>query len=174
MNSQIKILWTIWIAGLLTTGSQKAFTQPLPGNFGVNLAGAEFGSSTGIYGRDYTYPDANELDYYKAKGFLLIRLPVKWERMQPVLGGTLDSAELNRLIKFVDIANEKGIYIIPDIHNYGRRGINRLGYAIGTPEVSVNNIKQFWSEMADALKAKENIWGYGLMNEPHDMLQSPT
>lgn len=41
MNNQIKILLTIWIAGLLTTGSQKAFTQSLPGYFGVNLAGAE-------------------------------------------------------------------------------------------------------------------------------------
>ncbi len=174
MNSRIKILLTIWIAGLLTTGSQKAFTQSLPCYFGVNLAGAEFGSSNGIYGKDYTYPDANELDYYKAKGLRLIRLPLKWERLQPVLGGSLDSAELNRLIIFLDIAHEKGIYIIPDLHNYGRRGINRVGYIIGTPEVSVNNIKQFWSELADALKAKKNIWGYGLMNEPHDMLQSPT
>lgn len=124
MNNQIKILLTIWIAGLLTTGSQKAFTQSLPGYFGVNLAGAEFGSSTGVHGRDCAYPDAKELAYYKTNGFWLIRLPLKWEGLQPVLGGTLDSAKLNRLITVLDIAHEKEIYIIPeaisDVVNFAR------------------------------------------------------
>lgn len=174
MNKQISFLVSICIAIILVTGSNKAFTQSLPGYFGINLAGAEFGSSSGMYDRDYSYPNEAELDYYKSKGFQLIRLPVKWERLQPVLGEPLDSAELNRLITIVDIAHEKGIFIIPDLHNYGRRDINRVGYIIGSLEVSVNNIKQFWSELADALRAKKNIWGYGLMNEPHDMLPSPT
>lgn len=174
MNKQSSFLASIGIVIILMTESNKAFTQSPPGYFGVNLSGAEFGSSLGIYGRDYSYPNEAELDYYKSKGFQLIRLPVKWERLQPVLGGPLDSAELNRLITVVDITHEKGIFIIPDLHNYGRRGINRVGYIIGTPKVSVNNIKQFWSELADVLKAKKNIWGYGLMNEPHDMLVTPT
>lgn len=42
MTNQIKILLIIWMAGILKTGSQKAFTQSLPRYFGVNLAGAEF------------------------------------------------------------------------------------------------------------------------------------
>jgi hypothetical protein len=53
--------------------------------FGVNLAGAEFGSVPGTYGVDYTYPTSSELDYYAAKGVTLIRLPFLWERMQPAL-----------------------------------------------------------------------------------------
>lgn len=174
MNNQKKILLIITVAGMLTAFYQSAFTQSTPVYFGVNLAGAEFGASTGIYGKDYVYPDAQELDYYKAKGLRLIRLPLKWERLQPVLGKALDSTELNRVIAVVDAANEKGLYIIPDLHNYGRRGINRVGYIIGTPEVSVNDIKHFWGEMAAAFKTKKNIWGYGLMNEPHDMLDSPS
>jgi len=141
MNNQKKILLIITVAGMLTAFCQSAFTQSRPGYFGVNLAGAEFGASTGIYGKDYVYPDAQELDYYKAKGLRLIRLPLKWERLQPVLGKALDSTELNRVIAVVDAANEKGLYIIPDLHNYGRRGINRVGYIIGTPEVSVNQRK---------------------------------
>ena len=36
--------------------------------FGVNLAGAEFGSNMpGTFNSDYTYPTASELDYYQSK-----------------------------------------------------------------------------------------------------------
>lgn len=54
--------------------------------FGVNLAGAEFGSPNfpGTYNTDYTYPTADELDYYKSKGLNLIRMPFSWERIQPI------------------------------------------------------------------------------------------
>jgi hypothetical protein len=31
--------------------------------FGVNLSGAEFGGNRGVYGTDYIYPNAAELDY---------------------------------------------------------------------------------------------------------------
>jgi aryl-phospho-beta-D-glucosidase BglC (GH1 family) len=54
--------------------------------FGVNLAAAEFGNRfPGSYGKDYTYPTAEELDYYKRKNLKLIRLPFAWERIQPTL-----------------------------------------------------------------------------------------
>ena len=55
---------------------------------GVNLAGAEFGSGDvqnghenpqtvpGIYGKDYTYPTHEEIDYYASKGLDVIRTPV--------------------------------------------------------------------------------------------------
>lgn len=46
-------------------------TSPAPGSpgpvFGANRAGGEFGALPGTYGRDYTYPTAQELDYYKSK-----------------------------------------------------------------------------------------------------------
>ncbi len=54
---------------------------------GVNLAGAEFGSASGVYGTSYIYPTASELDYFKSEGITLIRLPFMWERAQPTLGG---------------------------------------------------------------------------------------
>ena len=64
----------------------------------VNLIGADFGAAgQNVYGKDYTYPTASELDYFKAQGLDLIRLPFKWERMQPTLGGALDPTELGRL-----------------------------------------------------------------------------
>lgn len=142
--------------------------------FGVNLASAEFGSTfPGTYGQDYTYPTMQELDYFRSKGLKLIRLPFKWERIQPVLGAPLDNIELNRIISFVDSADKKGLLIILDMHNYGRRSINGTTHIIGSPAVLVDHVKNAWEHIANAFKNKRNIWGYGIMNEPHNMLSTP-
>ena len=53
---------------------------------GVNLAGGEFGKLPGTYGTDYTYPAPADIDYYVELGFNLIRVPFRWERLQPTLG----------------------------------------------------------------------------------------
>jgi len=66
---------------------------------GINLSSAEFkpGKNPGIYGKDYIYPPAGELDYYRGKGFTVVRLPFRWERLQHSLFGELDPTELGRI-----------------------------------------------------------------------------
>lgn len=145
--------------------------KPVP--FGVNLAGGEFGSLSGAYGTAYIYPNIAELDYYKSKGIKLIRLPFKWERLQPALNSPLDATELARVMALIDGANEREILIVLDCHNYGRRTINTTSYIIGAPELPISAFKDFWIRMATAFKSKK-IWGYDIMNEPHDMLATPT
>jgi endoglucanase len=132
---------------------------------GVNLAGAEFGRNRGIYGTDYIYPNAAELDYYHSRGVDLIRLPFTWERMQPTLGQGLDPAELNRMIAFLDAAAQRGMSVAIDLHNFGRYD----GHPIGSASVSIAAFQDFWTRLADAIGGHPAIWGFGLMNEPHDM-----
>lgn len=132
---------------------------------GVNLAGAEFGSTRGKYGTDYIYPGISQLDYFKSKGVELVRLPFTWERMQPSLGGELDPAELARMVRFLDAAAERGFKVVIDLHNYGRYD----GKVIGSADVSVAEFKDFWTKLASVLKDHPAIWGFGIMNEPHDM-----
>ncbi len=140
-------------------------------SFGVNLSGAEFGSNVpGTYDYDYSYPLLTDLDYVKSKGWTLVRLPFLWNRLQPTLNGDLDPVELKRLTDFVDAANEKGINILLDAHNFGRRRVNGQDVIIGAPDVPVSSFADFWGKMAAVFKSKTNIWGYGMMNEPHDML----
>lgn len=152
------------------TSGNKSYTT----FFGVNLAGGEFGKTPGTYNVDYTYPTLQELDYFKSIGLRLIRLPFKWERLQPTLGEGLNATELNRIVSVVDSANSRGLLIILDMHNYGRRKSEGSNQVIGTAAVKTDDIKYAWSEIAAAFKSKTNIWGYGIMNEPHDMLTSPT
>src|SRR5690348_874190 len=51
---------------------------------GVNLPTAAFGSETvpGTYGKDYIYPQPSTVDYFADKGMNIVRLPVRWERLQ--------------------------------------------------------------------------------------------
>ena len=60
---------------------------------GVNLSGAEFGDGQipGKFNRDYTYSSATSFRYFAAKNLGLIRLPVRWERLQPSPSGPLDA-----------------------------------------------------------------------------------
>ncbi|PTX10508.1 endoglucanase [Pontibacter mucosus] len=140
-----------------------------PAPFGVNLAGAEFGE---VWGPDYSYPTAGELDYFKGKGLNLVRLPFKWERIQPTLHGPLNQEELAKMRGFVQAARARGVWVLLDMHNYGRRNIGGTEYIIGDPALPVEAVADAWYRLAVEFRADENIWGYGIMNEPHGMLAS--
>ncbi|WP_276499483.1 cellulase family glycosylhydrolase [Pontibacter litorisediminis] len=146
-----------------------AMPDRVPAPFGVNLAGAEFGQ---VWGPDYSYPTEAELDYFKAKGLNLVRLPFKWERIQPTLNGPLSAEELARMRSFVQAARTRGMWVLLDMHNYGRRNIGGTEYVIGDPALPVAAVADAWHKLAGAFKDDENVWGYGIMNEPHGMLAS--
>ena len=141
--------------------------------YGVNLASACFGSNVpGVYNKDYAYPTPANLDYMKSKGFEMVRLPFLWERIQREVYAELDEVELGRLRFFVDEAAKRDIKVLFDLHNYGRRYINNKRYIIGGDSLSIEHLSDVWSKIANEFKDHNNIYGYGLMNEPHDMLDS--
>ncbi|MBB5699295.1 cellulase family glycosylhydrolase [Sphingomonas yantingensis] len=131
---------------------------------GINLSGAEFGKGD-KYGYDYIYPSSKDLKFYADQGLTLVRLPVRWERLQPELGGSLDAVELGRLNTFLVNAAKAGVQVIVDVHNYGRYD----GKVIGSPEVPIASFADFWSKLAGAIGSSSALLGYDLMNEPHDM-----
>jgi endoglucanase len=132
---------------------------------GVNLAGAEFGEDTlpGTYGVDYIYPNSDELDYYKSKCIRMIRLPFRWERLQPSLYGPLDVDELARLDEFIAAVCTRNMQVILDLHNYARYH----GDLIGSPQVPLLAFTDFWERVASQYRLETCIYAYGLMNEPH-------
>lgn len=138
--------------------------------FGVNLAGADFGNTMpGVYGHDYEYPKSQDFKYLKSKGFSLVRLPFKWDRIQPQLNADLDKEELKRLKATVQEAQNNDIQVILDVHNYCRRNVNGQYLIIGQQGLEIAHLVDLWKRLANEFKDSKNIWGYGLMNEPHDM-----
>ncbi|RRN76577.1 glycoside hydrolase family 5 protein, partial [Pseudoxanthomonas sp. SGD-10] len=142
--------------------------------FGTNVSGAEFAphKAPGLYNREYTYPTVSQLDYFKSKGLTLFRLPFLWERIQKDLNGELDKEELARMTAFVDAARERNLWIILDMHNYGKRYVNGNRETIGSSVLSIEHVTDAWKKIAAHFKDKDNIWAYGLMNEPNAMLPS--
>lgn len=130
---------------------------------GVNLAGAEFNSKDlpGVMHKDYTYPGVSELDYFADKGATAIRLPVRWERVQPELFGELDSEQLGAIKKTLVNTRERGFCLILDIHNYGKYRGETLGFS----EVPADAFIDLWIRLANELDDPDYL-ALGLMNEP--------
>src|SRR5262245_32279522 len=92
---------------------------------GVSLAGPEFGThkagfsnlSPGIFDRDYTFNHEPTSAYFCKQGLRLLRIPVRWERLQPRLGQALNGVELARLRTAVGWAGKNGGQAIIDVHN---------------------------------------------------------
>lgn len=142
---------------------------------GVNLAGAEYGPGpNGVYGTNYIYPTTQEFDYYKSKGFSIVRLPFDIARVQPASLQPLRQSELARITAVVEYARKKGMYIILDPHSYGKMWSQTANsyQPIGISSyVSNSYFSDFWRRLATVYKNYPNVL-YGLMNEPN--IQNPT
>jgi endoglucanase len=138
---------------------------------GISLASAEFQANRipGIYGRDYVYPSAQNLDYYKSRGFDLIRLPFLWERLQPALFSDLADAEFGRIKQLVAAARDRCMRLILSPHNFGRYSLQGKPTLIGSAEVPDAAFGDFWKRTASAFAGEPAVYGFSLMNEPHDM-----
>jgi endoglucanase len=130
---------------------------------GVNVSGAEFHSNRipGVLNKDYTYPNPVDFGYIRSIGANVIRLPFRWERIQPELMKELDAKELRSLTSTVDDANRQGLCVILDVHNYA----TYRGKKIGSDEVPADAFVDLWTRLASAFDDPEKTI-YGLMNEP--------
>jgi endoglucanase len=138
--------------------------RPFPtiADLGVNLSGAEYGKVDGLHGRDYTFPGVKTLDYYNGKGLRLIRLPFKWERLQPVAMGPLAEKELALLDATIAACRERRMGLIIEPHNYCRYHGKLVG-----DEVPAAALKDLWTKLAARYAAEPAVVAYDLMNEPH-------
>ena len=154
-----------------------------PMMFGLNESGGEFaGVYPGIDGTHYGYPNKSDLQYAKKKGFGIVRLPFRWERVLRPLGSTtLISSEIQKIKQVLDWAAELNLRVIFDMHNFGRyctycNGSNsnaNVYKIIGEDNTcTVEHFKQVWRLLAQEFKNYECIWAYEIMNEPYAMLSS--
>ncbi|MEP3046776.1 MAG: glycoside hydrolase family 5 protein [Roseibium sp.] len=131
---------------------------------GVNIAGAEFGDELGAYGEAYIYPSDETLEWAAGEGMTAIRLPFKWERLQPSLFGSFDSRELGFLRDVVAKSNSLGLTVILDPHNYAQY----RGTRIGNGPVSAAAFADFWRRLAPHFSGNSEVV-YLLMNEPANL-----
>lgn len=143
---------------------------PLPLS-GVNISGGEFGKVPGRLGYDYAYPNESEIDYIAAQGFKMVRIPFRWERLQPVLNGALSTGDIKALTKATDYALSKGLVVVLDMHDYASRLPNPTSIAkskVGSAEVPASAFSDAWLKIAGNYRGNNNVW-LGLMNEPNGL-----
>ena len=152
---------------------------------GVNVNGGELHggkkfcapNNLRVFGKHYYYPDAEDfrdlaqrLGAANAAPKRIIRLPFRWERVQPTLGGALNATELQRLKGSVADANAYNFQIILDVHNYGgyfkcnpvgSRSYHKIGSGISDAQFA-----DLWRRLSLEFKGNTQIVGYDLMNEP--------
>ncbi|HEY6392636.1 MAG TPA: cellulase family glycosylhydrolase [Bryobacteraceae bacterium] len=147
---------------------------------GINLAGAEFGENNlpGTFGRDYTFNSETTYRYFGAKNLNLVRLMLRWERLQPVLRGPLDASYLTGVKNNIAWAKTHGSKVILDIHNYGRYKLTENEilntYTLdniygGVVKVAGTDLADLWIRMSNEFRDEAAVYAYDLMNEPHDM-----
>lgn len=140
---------------------------------GINVAGAEFGLASakapGRVGRQYYYPTRKFLEELASRGHRVIRLPFSWERVQAQIGGPLRSEGVEALRATIQAANDSGLMVIMDLHNYGRFAPVEGTEWLLNAHISPAQFGETWSLLVAAFKDELNIVGWGLMNEPHDL-----
>jgi len=149
---------------MVATGAQ-ANCLDAPRLTGVNLAGAEFNSKNlpGVIFKDYTYPTAAELAFMAAQGANVIRLPFRWERIQPQINGALDPAELKRLQTTIAQAKAQDLCVLLDVHNYAKYNAEPI-----TTAPLQDGFVSLWTALAEQFGDPEYV-AFGLMNEPAHM-----
>ncbi|HLY16098.1 MAG TPA: cellulase family glycosylhydrolase [Bryobacteraceae bacterium] len=170
---RIPLILAALCAGLTSTAAAQYLR-------GVNISQAEWGDPiSATYGSEYSYPSAPTFNYFAARALGFIRLQVQWERLQPALGGPLDSNNLAYLQQNVADAKAAGALVSIDPHNFARYAPTESQVANpcvidnpcpGSPvNVTSADLADFWVKMSDVFKDEPAVVAYDLMNEPHDM-----
>jgi endoglucanase len=159
-------------AGLTPLFPRAALGQNTSIFAGINLSGAEIGTVPGIYGHDYIYPGLRSIEYFRQMGFNLIRLPFRWERLQPDIREPFVTAEQKHLVELAGYLGERQMQLVLDPHNYARRKIADDGWRdehlIGSSEVPTEAFVNFWTRLAALFRGSKNVI-FGIMNEPYGL-----
>lgn len=129
---------------------------------GINLSGGEFDSA-------FNLPFAKDALYFVQKGANTVRIPFKWEYIQPDLTKPIDFTQGNakKLVDLVGELTHAGIYVILDMHNYLRYPSQMFnGPVIGLNSPATTHLyAQAWASFAEQFKNNDHVF-FDLMNEP--------
>ena len=136
------------------------------------MAGAEFGENTfpGTLGKEYTFNSEKSFQYFSAKSLNLLRVPVRWERLQQTLRAPLNTDYLNLLKGNSAWARASGAQIVIDIQNFARYKINGQELVIGNGRVSAEDLADLWVKLSAEFRNDPGVFAPipipGLINIP--------
>ena len=146
---------------------EATFSNENPGNFSSSSGGP-------VGNRDYWYPGIardsvtgqNSFEYLYGRGVRLVRLGLRWERIQPTLGAPLKATELARYKESVDAASVAGLRVIIDVHNYGGYYFADSRQPLNSARLTGEHFKDLWQRLSYNFAGHPTVAAYDLMNEP--------
>lgn len=143
---------------------------------GTNLAGLEFGVEDGFsnknpgkYGQTYFSESPTNIRFLKDRGVRQLRLPFRWERLQPNLSGDLSPVYVSYIRSTLDAAAENDMKVVLDLHNYGEYITPGSTYKLGTAQLPSSALSDVWMRLSAEFKDHPALLAYGIMNEPRDL-----
>jgi endoglycosylceramidase len=121
---------------------------------------------------------------FRSMGFNVVRLPISWGRLEPKPGVFNFSYLSNYIRQDVEWAQENGMYVVLDMHQYGwpkpcgipewavkQYSSNESGSVQFASNFWVNDTLQdhlssVWTRIAREFESDSNVAGYDLFNEP--------
>jgi hypothetical protein len=153
---------------------------------GINFSGGQkfdeslmSNANPGVYDTDYWYPTAgshpvdpstglNSFGYLASRGVKLVRLGIRWERIQPSLNNLLSSSELWRYRKALANAEAVGLKVVVDLHNYGGYCTSTGRKALNSSALPISAFVDVWRRLSRAFADNSAVVAYDLMNEPYN------
>lgn len=162
----MKTLSLIFFSLLLVCMQAQAGCLDLPRLTGVNISGAESNSTVlpGEINKNYIYPTAAEISFVAQQNATAIRLPIRWERVQPTLKGPLNAAEVTRIRDAIQTASSNGLCVLIDIHNYAKY----FGGALKGNAALQDGFVDVWLKLAAEFPNADTTI-LDLMNEPKNI-----
>lgn len=128
--------------------------------YGQTLSGFEFGSNNIFVPKDWN------INHWKHNGANIVRLPIKWEYIQPTLLGPLDPIYVSEVKSVITKCNSLGLTVILDLHNFGK--YNNL-----SSNFTQENMVDVWTKIVAEFDSFQAIQ-YDLMNEPGTTVSGAT
>lgn len=169
----LMIILAFWGSLTFSAWSIKPSVYSVMSYRGINLSGAEFNPQANGQPWIDGIPVLADADYFVLKGMNTIRLPIKWEYLQPSLNGPVnfDSAYGKAIDQFIQQATQdRHLWVIIDVHNYMRYQFAGNTYVIGEPNspVTTEKFALLWGEIAKRYQNNPQVI-FGVMNEPSNM-----
>lgn len=130
----------------------------------------------------YNSEPVGTFEYLYSQGVRLVRIPFRWERVQPTLGGDLDDTQWGYVTAQVAAARSAGLYVVLDVHNYGGYWLDNEGTPVRNTiclpdslvqtDVTVTHFADLWTKISNEYKSDPGVF-YDLMNEPSGITPSP-
>lgn len=129
----------------------------------------------GVYGHCYKFDTQKTFDYLASRGITTVKIEFRWETIQRHLFGPLHGKSMARLRAVVHRAENAGLHVILDMHNFGayyvwngEAGVRR---PIGSKKVRPSDFADVWRRLSNVFKNDHKV-GYAIMCEPVGMHSS--